>query len=85
MARDVYEVFIECSEFILAFQPQFGIYETESERFRWEKEKHHLNEWFSRQVDLLYFGYFADVLFLKPEFKEILNTVYVFKAATYVE
>ena len=38
---------LECSEFILMFQLQFGIYEAESERFRWEKEKH-LNEWFSR-------------------------------------
>ena len=33
-------------EFILALQLQFGKYETENERFRWEKEKHHLNEWF---------------------------------------
>ena len=31
--RDVYD------RFILAFQLQFGIYEAESERFRWEKEK----------------------------------------------
>ena len=36
-------------------------------------------------VDLLYFGYLADLRFLKPVFKEILNTLYVFKAATYVE
>ena len=36
---------LEYSEFILAFQLQFEIYEAESERFRWEKEKHHLNEW----------------------------------------
>ena len=36
---------MEYSEFILAFQLQFRIYEAESERFRWEKEKHHLNEW----------------------------------------
>ena len=34
---------------------------------------------------LLYFGYLPDVRFLKPVFKEILNTLYVFKAATYVE
>ena len=39
---------LEYCEFILAFQLQFGIYEAESERFRWGKEKHHLNEWFSR-------------------------------------
>ena len=39
---------LEYSEFIPAFQLQFGIYEAESERFRWEKEKHHLNEWFLR-------------------------------------
>ena len=37
---------LEYSEFILAFQLQFGINEEESERFRWVKEKHHLNEWF---------------------------------------
>ena len=34
---------LEYSEFILAFR----IYEAESERFQWEKEKHHLKEWFS--------------------------------------
>ena len=39
---------LEYSEFIPAFQLQFGIYEAESERFRWEKDKQHLNEWFSR-------------------------------------
>ena len=39
---------LKCSEFILAFQLQFGIYEGESEHFRWEKEKRHFNEWFSR-------------------------------------
>ena len=76
---------LEYSEFFLAFQLQFGICETESEHFRWEKEKRHFNEWFSRQVDLLYFGYLTDVRFLKPVFKEILSTLYVFKAATYVE
>ena len=37
---------LKYSEFILAFQLLFGIYEDESELFRWEKEKHHLNEWF---------------------------------------
>ena len=36
------------SELILAFQPQFGTSEAESEHFRWEKEKRHFNEWFSR-------------------------------------
>ena len=30
---------LEYSEFILAFQLQFGIYEVESERFRWKKRK----------------------------------------------
>ena len=39
---------LEYSEFILLFQLQLGIYEAESERFRWEKEKRNLNEWFSR-------------------------------------
>ena len=33
---------------ILAFQLQFGTYEAESEHFRWEKEKRHYSEWFSR-------------------------------------
>ena len=41
--RDVYKIFI-----IGAFQLQFGTYEIESQHFRWEKEKHHFNEWFSR-------------------------------------
>ena len=36
------------NESILAFQLQFGTYEAESEHFRWEKEKRHFNEWFSR-------------------------------------
>ena len=31
------------------------------------------------------FGYLADLRFLKPLFKGILNTVCVFKAATYVK
>ena len=70
---------------ILAFQLLFGTYEAESEYFQQEKEKHHFNEWFSRQVDLLYFGYLADLRFLKPVFKGILNTLYVFKAATYIK
>ena len=75
------------SEFILAFQLQFGTYEAESEHFRWEKEKRHFNEWFSRLVDLLYFRYLAVDRFLKPVFKEILNNInlYVFTAETYVE
>ena len=76
---------MEYSEFILAFQLQFGTYGAESEHCRWEKEKRHFNEWFSRQVDLLYFGYLAVVRFLKPVFKEILNNLYVFMAANYVE
>ena len=69
---------LEYNKFIPAFQLQFGTYEAESESFQWEKEKHHLNELFSREVDLLYFGYLADVQFLKPVFKEILNTLYAF-------
>ena len=55
---------LKYSEFILAFQLQFGRYEAENEHFRWEKEKRHFNEWFSRLVDLLYFGYLADLRFL---------------------
>ena len=74
---------LEYSEFILAFQLQFGTYEAESDHFRWEKEKRHFIEWFSRSVDLLYFGYPAVDRFLKPVFKEILNNLYVFKAATW--
>ena len=35
--------------------------------------------------DLLYSGYLADLRSLKPLFKGILNTLCVFKAATYVE
>ena len=31
---------LKYSEFILAFQLQFGTYEVENENFRWEKEKH---------------------------------------------
>ena len=63
---------LEYSEFILAFQLQFGTYEAESEHFRWEKETRHET-------------HLAVVRFLKPEFKEILNNLYVLKAATYVE
>ena len=76
---------LKYSEFILAFQVQFGTYEAESEHFRWEKEKRHFNEGFSREVDLLYFGYLADLRFLKPVFKGTLNTLCVLRAATYVE
>ena len=39
---------LKYSEFILAFQLQFGTYEAENEHFRWEQEKRHFNEWFSR-------------------------------------
>ena len=39
---------LEYSESIVAFQLQFRTYEAESEYFRWEKEKRHFNEWFSR-------------------------------------
>ena len=35
---------LQYSKFILAFQLQFGTYEAESEHFRWEKEKRHVNE-----------------------------------------
>ena len=76
---------LKYSEFTLAFQLQFETYEAESEHFRWENEKRHFNEWFSRQVDFLFFGYLADLRFLKPVFKGILNTLYVFKGVTYVE
>ena len=76
---------LEHSEFILAFQLQVGTYEVESEHFRRRKEKRDFNEWFSEKVDVLYFGYLAVVRFLKPVFKEILNNLCVFKAATYVE
>ena len=61
---------LEYIEFILAFQPQFGTYEAESEQFHSEKEKRHFDEWFSRQVDLLCLGYFAVVQFLKPAVKK---------------
>ena len=71
---------LEYGEFILSFQLQFETYEAESEHFRWEKEKRHFNEWFSKYVGILYFGYLAVVRFLKPVFKEILNNLYVFKA-----
>ena len=39
---------LKYSQFILAFQLQFGTYEAESEHFWWENEKRHFNEWFSR-------------------------------------
>ena len=39
---------LEYRELILVFQLQFGTNEVESEHLRWEKEKHHLNEWLSR-------------------------------------
>ena len=39
---------LKYSVFILAFQVQFGTYKAESEHFRWEKEKRHFKEWFSR-------------------------------------
>ena len=35
---------LKYSEFILAFQLQFGTYEAESEHFRWGNEKCHSNE-----------------------------------------
>ena len=66
---------LEYSEFILAFQPEFGTYEAKTEYFLWEKEKRYYNEWFSREADLLYFGYLAVVRFLKPVFKKILNNL----------
>ena len=52
--------------------------------FYGKKENRHFNEWFFKSVDLSYFGYLAVVQFLKPVFKEILNNLYVFEAATYV-
>ena len=39
---------LKYSEFILAFQLQFGTYEAEREHFRREKRKTPFNEWFSR-------------------------------------
>ena len=39
---------LKYSESILAFHLQFETFEAESEQFRWEKEKRHFNEWFSR-------------------------------------
>ena len=39
---------LKYSEFILDFQLQFGTKEAESENFRWENEKRHSNEQFSR-------------------------------------
>ena len=54
---------LKYSESILAFPLQFGTYEAEIEHFRWEKEKRHFNKWFSRSLDLLYFGYLADLRF----------------------
>ena len=39
---------LKYSKPILAFQLQFGTYEAKSEHFRWEKEKRHFKEWFSR-------------------------------------
>ena len=39
---------LKYSEFILAFQLQFGTYEAKSELFQWEEEKRHFSEWFSR-------------------------------------
>ena len=77
---------LKYSESILAFQVQFGTYEAESEHFRWENKK---KTPFQRVVFKIsrpfIFGYLADLRFLKPVFKGILNTLYVFKAATYVE
>ena len=39
---------LKYSEYILAFQLQFGTYEAETEHFRWENEKRHFNEWISK-------------------------------------
>ena len=44
-----------------------------------------LTSGFPDKWTFLYFGYLAADQFLKPVFKEILNNLYVFKAATYVE
>ena len=40
----------------------------DSQIILWVSQKHHLDEWFSKSVDLLYFGYLVDVRFLKPVF-----------------
>ena len=76
---------LKYSESIQAFQQALEHLKPKVNIFDGEKKKRHFNEWFSRQVDLLYFGYLADLRFLKSVFKGILNTLYVFKAATYVE
>ena len=67
------------------FQLQFETYEAESEHFRWEKEKTPFQRVVFKISRPLYSSYLADLRFLKPVFKGILNTLYVFKAATYVE
>ena len=53
--------------------------------FDGKKKNAILTSYFPDKLDLLYFGYLAVVRFLKPVFKEILNNLYVFKAATYAE
>ena len=79
---------LKYSESILAFQLQFGTYKAETVKvniFDGKKKNAISTSGFSRLVDLLCFCYLADLQFLKPVFKGILNTLYVFKAATYVE
>ena len=49
------------------------------------KKKNAISMSGSQDKDLLYFGYLADLRFLKPVFKGIFNTLCIFKAATYVE
>ena len=85
MERHVYQVFIVENEFILAFQLQSGIYMKPKVNIFDGKKKNGINEWFSRYIDPLYFGYLPDLRFLKPVFKGILNTLCVFKAATCVK
>ena len=69
---------LKYSEFILAFQLQFGTYKDESEHFRSQKRKTPFERMVFKISRPFIFCYLADVRFLKPVVKEILNTLYVF-------
>ena len=43
---------LKYSEFVLAYQQQFGTYEAENEHFQWEKERRHFNELLSSVMTL---------------------------------
>ena len=75
---------LKYSEFILAFQLQFGIYEAETGHFRWEKKTPFQRVVFQISKPFI-FCYLAVDRFLKLVSEEILNNLYVFKAATYVK